>query len=50
VPEGGLQGDTKGSRGCGHFYDRAGLLPDGTEKSDDVAGVPVIDVRYRRPL
>jgi hypothetical protein len=25
-------------------------LPGGTEKSDDVAGVPVIDVRYRRPL
>jgi hypothetical protein len=29
---------------------RAGWLPDGTEKSDDVGGVPVIEVRYRRPL
>jgi hypothetical protein len=35
---------------CGHFYDRAGWLPDGPEKSDDAGGVPVIEVRYRRPL
>jgi hypothetical protein len=32
------------------LYDRAGWLPDGTDKSDDVGGVPVIEVRYRRPL
>jgi hypothetical protein len=43
-------GTYRGSWGCGPFYDRAGWLPDGTEKSEDVGGVPVIDVRYRRPL
>ena len=43
-------GTCQGFVGCGHFYDRAGWLADGTEKSDDVGGVPVIDVRYRRPL
>jgi hypothetical protein len=26
------------------------VLTDGTEKSDDVGGVPVIEVHYRRPL
>jgi GNAT superfamily N-acetyltransferase len=32
------------------FYDRAGWAPDGTEKTDEVAGVPVVELRYRRPL
>jgi hypothetical protein len=30
------------------FFD--GWLSDGTQNSDDVGGVPVIDMRYRRPL
>ena len=32
------------------FYDRAGWVPDGTEKTDELAGVPVVEVRYRRVL
>jgi GNAT superfamily N-acetyltransferase len=32
------------------FYDRASWAPDGTEKTDEVAGVPVVEVRYRRAL
>jgi GNAT superfamily N-acetyltransferase len=32
------------------FYDRAGWAPDGTGKTDEVAGVPVVAVRYRRAL
>jgi GNAT superfamily N-acetyltransferase len=32
------------------FYERVGWSPDGTEKTDELAGVSVVEVRYRRPL
>jgi ribosomal protein S18 acetylase RimI-like enzyme len=32
------------------FYDRAGFAPDGATKSDTMAGAPITEVRYRRPL
>ena len=32
------------------FYELAGWAPDGTTKDDVIAGVPVIEVRYRRTL
>jgi GNAT superfamily N-acetyltransferase len=32
------------------FYERAGWLPDGTEKADQVGGAPVVEVRYRSAL
>ncbi|RBM20829.1 GNAT family N-acetyltransferase [Streptomyces sp. PT12] len=32
------------------FYDRAGLVPDGAERSELVAGTPVDEVRYARAL
>jgi hypothetical protein len=31
-------------------FERAGWSPDGTEKTDDVAGVPAVEARYRRAL
>jgi GNAT superfamily N-acetyltransferase len=32
------------------FYDRAGWTADGSAKQDHIAGAPVTEVRYRRPL
>jgi GNAT superfamily N-acetyltransferase len=32
------------------FYDRAGWVADGSQKRDEIAGVGVTEVRYRRPL
>jgi ribosomal protein S18 acetylase RimI-like enzyme len=32
------------------FYERAGWTTDGTELHEDVLGVPVIDLVYRKPL
>jgi hypothetical protein len=32
------------------FYARAGWTADGSAKLEDIAGVPVTEVRYRRPL
>jgi GNAT superfamily N-acetyltransferase len=32
------------------FYDRAGWVPDGSQKQDEIAGLGVTEVRYRRPV
>jgi hypothetical protein len=32
------------------FYARAGFTADGSAKQEDIAGSPVTEVRYRRPL
>lgn len=32
------------------FYDRCGFAPDGAERINDGRGVPLAEVRYRRPL
>jgi RimJ/RimL family protein N-acetyltransferase len=32
------------------FYDRAGWTADGSAKQEEIAGSPVTEVRYRRPL
>jgi GNAT superfamily N-acetyltransferase len=32
------------------FYAAAGFQPDGTEKADEIGGVQVRELRYRRPL
>ena len=33
-----------------HFYEAAGWVADGDEKSETIAGAPVTEVRYRRDL
>jgi GNAT superfamily N-acetyltransferase len=40
----------RGNERARRFYDRAGWQPDGTEKTDEVAGAEVVEVRYRRAL
>ncbi|MER7026390.1 MULTISPECIES: GNAT family N-acetyltransferase [Streptomyces] len=41
-----VRGNTRAQR----FYTRAGFTPDGTEQTDEVDGVPVPELRYRRTL
>ncbi|MCJ1676670.1 GNAT family N-acetyltransferase [Streptomyces sp. APSN-46.1] len=40
-----LEGNERARR----FYERAGFGPDGATSADEVAGVPVPEVRYHRP-
>ncbi|WP_274918939.1 GNAT family N-acetyltransferase [Streptomyces sp. WZ-12] len=40
----------RGNARAQRFYERAGFAPDGAERSDDVAGWRVPELRYRRPL
>ncbi|MFF9478704.1 GNAT family N-acetyltransferase [Streptomyces sp. NPDC014733] len=41
-----VRGNTRARR----FYARAGFTPDGTEQTDEMDGVPVPELRYRRML
>jgi len=43
-------GVLRGNERARRFYERAGWSVDGTEKDDVVAGVTVIELRYRRDL
>ncbi|MFK0291177.1 GNAT family N-acetyltransferase [Streptomyces sp. NPDC090442] len=40
----------RGNARAQRFYERAGFAPDGAERSEDVAGRRVPELRYRRPL
>ncbi|OKI00857.1 hypothetical protein A6A06_18300 [Streptomyces sp. CB02923] len=40
----------KGNARARRFYECAGFRADGAEEADEVAGVAVPEVRYRRPL
>ncbi|MGW1836001.1 GNAT family N-acetyltransferase [Streptomyces sp. NPDC002067] len=40
----------RGNTRAREFYARAGFAPDGTEQTDEVDGVPVPELRYRRAV